>query len=206
MMIKRWRNAVARPLVIAILALLTGLLYQPVLHAEDPFIGEVMCGGWNFCPNGWAECNGQLVPIAEYDALFSLIGTTYGGDGQYTFALPDIQGRTMVYQGQGTGLSNRVLGETGGVETVTLTTNQMPSHAHGVAVHSGAEKAASPTGKIPGVTATAAPVYNSAATSGKTLAFGALAPTGGSQPHNNLQPYLVVKCCIALNGIYPSQY
>lgn len=205
MMIKRCQSALKRSLVIAILALLSGLLHQPVLHAEDPFIGEVMCGGWNFCPDGWLECNGQQVIIAEYDALFSLIGTTYGGDGQYTFALPNIQGRTMVHQGQGTGLSNRVLGETGGAETVTLTTNQLPSHTHGVAVHSGAERSASPTGKIPGTTTAATPVYNSTATSGKTLQSNALSQAGGSQPHNNLQPYLVMKCCISWAGIYPSQ-
>ena len=204
-MIKRWRNAVAQPVAIAALVLLTGLLHVPNLHADQPFVGEVMCGGWNFCTQGWAECNGQQVSIAEYETLFQLIGTTYGGDGQETFALPNIQGRTIVHQGQGAGLSNRVLGETAGAETVTLTTNQMPSHPHGVAAHSGAEKAASPTGKIPGVTATVAPTYNSAATSSKTLPVGALAPTGGSQPHNNLQPYLVMKCCISLYGIFPTQ-
>lgn len=204
MMIKRWRNAVARPVVIAVLALLIGLLHQPDLHAEDPFIGEVMCGGWNFCPDGWLDCNGQQLPIAEYEPLFSLIGTTYGGDGQYTFALPNIQGRTMVHQGTGSGLTTRTLGQTGGAETVTLTTNQLPSHTHGLSAHSGAEKSASPTGKIPGVTATAAPTYNSTATSGKTLPVGALSPIGGSQPHNNLQPYLVMKCCIAVQGIFPS--
>ncbi|SKA02955.1 Microcystin-dependent protein [Trichlorobacter thiogenes] len=205
MMIKRWQNAVARPVAIAALVLLTGLLPVPNLHAEDPFIGEVMCGGWSFCPNGWLECNGQQLPIAEYDALFSLIGTTYGGDGQYTFALPNIQGRTMVHQGTGSGLTTRTLGQTGGAETVTLTTNQLPSHTHGLSVHSGAEKSASPTGKIPGTTTAATPVYNSTATSAKTLPSNALSQAGGSQPHNNLQPYLVMKCCISWAGIYPSQ-
>lgn len=205
-MIRRWRNAVSRPFVIAVFALLTGLLHQPDLHAEDPFIGEVMCGGWSYCPAYWAECNGQLVAISEYEALFQLIGTTYGGDGQVNFALPNIQGRTMLHQGQGPGLSNRVLSETGGTETVTLTTNQMPSHTHGVAGHSGAEKSASPTGKIPGTTAATAPVYTGTATSAKTLPSNALSSTGGSQPHNNLQPYLVMKCCIAVQGIFPSQY
>lgn len=203
-MIRRWRNAVARSVIIAVLALLTGLLHQPDLHAEDPFIGEVMCGGWNFCPDGWLDCNGQLISIAENTALYSLIGTTYGGDGQYTFALPNIQGRTMVHQGTGSGLTTRTLGQTGGAETVTLTTNQLPSHSHSVVAHSGAEKSASPTGKIPGTTAAATPVYSST-TPNSTLASGVVGTAGSSHPHNNLQPYLVMKCCIALQGIFPSQ-
>lgn len=172
--------------------------------ASSPFIGEISCGGWNFCPSGWAECAGQLFPIAENEALFALIGTTYGGDGQSTFALPNIQGRTMVHQGQGPGLSNRQLGETGGVETVTLTTSQMPVHNHALVAHTGTEKSASPTNRIAGPASAAAPVYTSTAAN-TTLAAGAVGTSGGSQPHNNLQPYLASKCCIALFGIFPSQ-
>jgi len=171
-----------------------------------PYVGEIRMFAGNFAPVGWLFCQGQQLSISENEVLFQLIGTTYGGDGQVNFALPNIQGRTMLHQGQGPGLSSRVLSETGGTETVTLTTNQMPSHTHGVAGHSGAEKSASPTGKIPGTTAATAPVYTGTATSAKTLPSNALSSTGGSQPHNNLQPYLVMKCCIAVQGIFPSQY
>jgi microcystin-dependent protein len=184
-----------------------GTLCQPVPARADagmPFIGEISCGGWNFCPAGWADCNGALVQIFDYEALFNLIGTTYGGDGQTTLALPNIQGRTMVHQGQGPGMSNRVIGETGGVEIVTLTPGQMPTHAHTVVAHTGSEKSASPTNKIPGNTPAAAATYTTVAAH-TTLAAGAVGTSGASQPHNNLQPYLAVKCCISLFGIFPSQ-
>lgn len=171
--------------------------------AGTPFVGEITCGGWNFCPNGWMECSGQLLPIASYPTLFSLIGITYGGNGQTDFALPNIQGRTMIHQGQGSGLTNRTMGETSGTETVTLTTSQIPSHNHQLAAHAGAEKSASPVNRIPGTTSATAPVYTSSGPN-TTFGAGAVASTGGSQPHNNLQPYLAVKCCIALIGIFPS--
>ena len=175
------------------------------VHADAslPFIGEISCGGWNFCPRNWADCNGALVPIVENEALFNLIGTIYGGDGQTTFALPNITGRTMVHQGQGPALTNRVIGESGGAETVTLTTLQMPVHNHPVAANTGSEKSASPTNKIAG-NATAS-VYATATADSIALAAGTVGTSGGSQPHNNLQPYLASKCCIALFGVFPSQ-
>ncbi|MBK9442731.1 MAG: phage tail protein [Comamonadaceae bacterium] len=173
------------------------------MHAQ--FIGEIICGGWNFCPTDWADCNGQLIPIGQYDALFALIGTTYGGDGQQTFALPNIQGRTMVHAGTGPGLSSRVLGEMGGTETVTLTTNQLPAHSHTLAAHTGNERSASPTGRIPGIAPAAAPVYAATGNGIAVLSPSTVSASGGSQPHNNLQPYLAMKCCISLNGIFPSR-
>lgn len=179
--------------------------HTDLAHAGmDPFIGEVSCNGYNFCPRNYAECNGQLIPIAQNTALFSLLGTTYGGNGTTNFALPDLRGRTVLGQGQGAGLTSRVMGEVGGSEAVTLTAQQMPQHRHGVSANSGSEKSASPTAGIPGVTATGAPVYSSASPD-TSMAAGALGNSGGSQPHNNLQPYLAVKCCIAVNGIFPSR-
>ena len=188
------------------LAVGSGILFLPNAaraDASSPFIGEISCGGWNFCPLNWEDCAGQLLPIVQYEALFNLIGTTYGGDGQTTFALPNIAGRTMVHQGQGTNLSNYTIGQTGGTETVTLTTAQIPAHNHTVVSHTGSEKSASPTSKIPG-NATS-PVYAPSTTDSIPLAAGTVGTTGGSQPHNNLQPYLTIKCCISLFGIFPSQ-
>jgi microcystin-dependent protein len=181
-----------------------GLPFAAHADGSQPFIGEISCGGWNFCPKNWAECNGQLLPILQNEALFALIGTTYGGDGQTTFALPNITGRTMVHQGQGPGLSNRQMGEAGGVETVTLATSQMPVHNHSLVAHTGSEKSASPSNRVAGPVSVSAPVYTSTAAN-TTLAAGAVGTTGGSQPHNNLQPYLASKCCIAIFGIFPSQ-
>ena len=170
----------------------------------QPYVGEMRMFAGNFAPAGWMFCAGQLLPISENETLFNLIGTTYGGDGQTTFALPNIQGRTMIHQGQGTGLTSRNMGETGGAETVTLTTSQIPSHNHQIAAHTGAERSASPVNSIPGIAPATAPVYTSSA-SNASLGAGALGASGGSQPHNNLQPYLAVKCCISLFGIFPSQ-
>lgn len=181
-----------------------GALGLPLPAHATPFIGEVVCGGWNFCPNGWGECDGRVVPIAQNDTLFFLIGTTYGGDGETTFALPNIQGRTMVGSGQGPGLTPRLSGQQGGLETVTLNTNQIPMHNHILAANDGAEKAASPVGKILGVSPASAKSYSSQSTNVQ-LRPNALSFVGGSQSHTNLQPYLAVKCCIALEGIFPSQ-
>jgi microcystin-dependent protein len=196
-----------------VLVLLTGLTWGGAglclpqsAHAGpyDQFLGEITCGGWNFCPNGWMECSGQLLSISQNSALFSLIGITYGGNGQTTFALPNIQGRTMIHQGQGSGLSNRTMGETGGAETVTLATANIPAHNHQVAAHSGSDKSASPVNRIPGTATANAPIYTSSAPD-TSLGAGAVASAGGSAPHNNRQPYLAVKCCIAVTGIFPSR-
>lgn len=164
-------------------------------HAQ-PMIGETRTFGFSFCPLGWGAADGSLLPISGNEALFALIGTTYGGDGQTTFALPDLRSRTIVHQGQGPGLSNYVIGQMAGAETVTLLTTQMPSHAHGV-----------PAGGTP------ASISVPTASSGPLATVrGAGTPTqvqttsaGGSQPHQNRQPYLAMRTCIALEGIFPSR-
>jgi len=166
-----------------------------------PFIGEIRMFGGNFAPAGWAFCAGQLMPISENDALFNLIGTTYGGDGQVTFALPDLQGRLPMHMGQGSGLSNRTLAETGGVETVTLTTNQIPIHSHAPLAVAGSGNQATPQNGVWAGAATS--IYT---TNPPSLAMNATLGgiTGGSQPHDNMMPYLTISFIISLFGVYPS--
>lgn len=169
----------------------------------QPYVGEIRMFAGNFNPAGWMFCEGQLLPISENETLFQLIGTTYGGDGQSTFALPDLRGRLPIHQGQGTGLpSNRTLAETGGVESVTLTVQTIPAHTHPLLA----------SGDVAGVPN---PGQNVIARSGQVNAFLNASPsvamspqfvgsTGGSQPHNNFQPYLCVNFIISLFGIFPS--
>jgi microcystin-dependent protein len=168
----------------------------------EPFLGEIRMFGGNFAPLGWAFCSGQLLPISEFDALFNLIGTTYGGDGQTTFALPNLQGRFAVHQGSN-GSSNRIIGEIDGTETITLNASQMPGHAH-TAVGSGSGNLGSPANAFwstdPGGNTAA---YNE--TGGGAMSGSALLPAGGGQPHDNRKPYLGVSFIIALEGIFPSQ-
>lgn len=161
----------------------------------QPYVGEIRMFAGNFAPVGWAFCNGQLLPISENETLFQLIGTTYGGDGQSTFALPDLSGRLPLHQGGG-----YVLAETGGQETVTLTVNQMPAHSH-AAQASGA--AGTQTGPGGGLWAASGLNQFAAGTGTNNMANG-LGNTGGSQPHDNLMPYLVVSFIISLFGIFPS--
>ena len=167
----------------------------------DPFIAEIRIFPSNFAPQGWAFCNGQLLPIAQNTALFSLLGTTYGGDGHTVFALPDLRDRFPMHPGQGPGLSLRDLGETGGSATVTPAATQMPTHTHAPAGSSLAAETATPSATVLPA-ATAAPVYGPL-TDPVSLAAEALAPAGGGQPHENRQPYLALNFCIALQGIYP---
>lgn len=157
-----------------------------------PFIGQITLFAGNFAPRGWAFCQGQLLSIAQNTALFSILGTTYGGDGQTTFALPDLRGRVPLQQGQGPGLQSYVLGQKAGTETVTLTVNEMPAHNHSITV-----TAVPPGGTIPAVDGQLTPT--------PLNAFEASGMTGGSQPHNNLQPYLALNYIIALQGIFPSR-
>lgn len=168
----------------------------------DPFVAEIRIFPFNFAPKGWAWCNGQLLPLSQNTALFSLLGTTYGGNGQSTFALPDLQGRAPMHRGQGPGLSLHDLGETGGSETVTLLESEMPSHAH--ALRANVIDVAD--------TNVPSPAASFALSSGGTLyqptanvqlAPAALAPAGGSLPHNNLMPYLTYYFNIALQGVFP---
>lgn len=172
--------------------------------SDSPFVGEIALYPYNFAPYGWLECNGQLLPISEYETLFVLIGTTYGGDGQSTFALPDLQGRVVVHQGTGSGLSSKSLGETGGSEEVTLSSTQIPSHSHSVSVYSGAGNSDSPNNTVIASDRDGTKHFSSAVpdVSEKT---SSIVNTGGSQPHNNMAPYLGLRYCISVFGIFPSQ-
>ncbi|HEX8501246.1 MAG TPA: tail fiber protein [Pyrinomonadaceae bacterium] len=164
----------------------------------EPYIGEIRMFGGNFAPAGWAFCDGQLIPISENDALFNLIGTTYGGDGQETFALPNLQSRVPMHAGTGGGITY-TLGESGGVEEVTLTVNQIPLHTH---QPFGSNSGASQT--TPGGAVFAQSISNLyAEVSPINLSPQAISPVGGSQPHTNLQPYLCINFIISLFGIYP---
>lgn len=168
---------------------------------STPFLGQIAIFGFDFPPKFWALCNGQLLPIAQNQALFSLLGTTYGGDGISTFALPNLQGRMPVHWGQGPGLSNYNLGQQGGSTAVTLVAANLPAHSHTVTASSNAPTQGSPTG---GAWATAANIPY-ASTANAAMAPGALANVGGSQPHNNVAPSLVLNYSIALAGIFPSR-
>lgn len=169
----------------------------------EPFLGEIQIFAGNFAPVGWAFCNGQVLPISQNTALFSLLGTTYGGNGQSTFALPDLRGCVPIQPGQGPGLSMRMLGERGGVERVTLGTSQMPSHAHTLGASAGNGTSDAAAGNVAARSPAAIPQY--AAASDANLSITAIGSAGGSQPHNNMQPYLALSFIIALQGVYPQR-
>ncbi len=169
----------------------------------EPYVGEIRMFGGNFAPAGWALCDGQIISIAENDVLFTLIGTTYGGDGEETFALPNLQSRIPIHAGQGGGISqNYVLGEMGGVESVTLTTQQIPAHTHPAMGTTNAATTRDPVGAAPGQSVPQA--YTNRMTP-VTASPQAITPAGGSQPHENIQPYLCINFIIALYGIFPQQ-
>ncbi len=175
---------------------------------STPFIGQIMLFAGNFAPRGWALCNGQLLSISQNTALFSILGTTYGGDGVNNFALPDLRGRAPIGFGQGTGLSNYDLGQVTGTESVTLNTAQMPSHGHNLGAQNSPGTTNSPTGGFlaQGVEArTAVNNYTASTTSPATLNQASVQPTGGSQPHTNIQPVLAMNYIIAIEGVYPSR-
>lgn len=167
---------------------------------SEPFLGEIRLFPYTFAPRGWAFCAGQIMSIAQNTALFSLLGVTYGGNGQTTFGLPDLRGRVAVSSGQGPGLSNYTLGQVAGTETVTLTTNEMPMHNHLVNASSQASSASRPSGAVP----SGGGAYTGAS-DGTVMNPSMIGVAGGSQPHENLQPYLTLNYCIALEGIYPSR-
>ena len=164
----------------------------------QPYVGEIRMFAGNFAPAGWMFCEGQTLPISENESLFQLIGTTYGGDGQSTFALPDLRSRVPIHQG-----NNFILAETGGVEEVTLTVPQLPAHSHGLTATDTPGTQTSPAGNRLGQSRNVVPYINDAPNG--TFRAGAVGPTGGSQPHNNMQPYLCVNFIISLFGIFPSQ-
>jgi microcystin-dependent protein len=167
----------------------------------DPFVAEIRIFPFNFAPRGWAWCNGQLMPISQNTALFSLLGTTYGGDGKSTFALPDLQGRAPMHPGQGPGLSLHDLGEVGGTESVTLLESEMPLHNHMVGIAPEPGEVTSPSGNSIAVSQEGNVFV--AGTANKQMSASILPPAGGNMPHNNMQPFLTVYFCIALQGIYP---
>lgn len=168
----------------------------------DPFVAEIRIFPFNFAPRGWAFCDGQLLPLSQNTALFSLLGTTYGGNGQSNFALPNLQGRAPMQPGQGPGLSLHDLGENGGSETVTLLDSDIPAHSHGLMCNPAVANRTTPVGNAIG-RASGAAAYAPAATPTAQLAPEALPPAGGDQPHNNLQPYLTMSFNIALQGVFP---
>lgn len=165
----------------------------------QPYVGEIRMFAGNFAPAGWMFCEGQLLPISENETLFQLIGTTYGGDGESTFALPDLRGRIPIHQGNGF-----ILAETGGAEEITLTVNQIAAHSHPLLASNDSASAAGPAGNLVGSTNVNKKVYASAASPVTPMAPQSVSPTGGSQPHTNFQPYLCVDFIISLFGIFPS--
>jgi microcystin-dependent protein len=169
---------------------------------SQPYIGECRLVGFNFAPVGWSLCNGQALAISQYDALFTLIGTTYGGNGQTNFQVPNLQSRVPVHQGGG-----MVIGQVGGVETVTLNVQQIPGHTHGLMATNASATSAQVQGNVPATAAGSGnPVYNAISPApAAAMNPNAVTQTGGSQPHNNLQPYLALNWIIALFGIFPSQ-
>jgi microcystin-dependent protein len=167
----------------------------------DPFVAEIRIFPFNFAPKGWAWCDGQVMPISQNTALFSLLGTTYGGDGKSTFALPDVDGRAVMHPGQGPGLSLHDLGETGGSETVTLLESEIPAHSHAVDASQADGTERSPAAQR---LATGVAISQYQAPGPLTnMSPSAVAPAGGDQPHNNLQPYLTFYFNIALQGVFP---
>lgn len=174
---------------------------------SQPYIGEIRMFGFGRTPNGWQACDGSLLPISEYDALFALIGTTYGGDGQVTFAVPDLRGRLPIHQGQGPGLSNYVIGQRAGTETVTLIQTQMPAHTHTAVATTGAASSLTPGPTLlPG--AVSGDNFYVSTTAGATavpMSTQSTSLAGGNQPHENCMPTLTVQYCIATFGIFPSQ-
>lgn len=170
---------------------------------SDPFVAEIRTFPFNFAPTGWAMCNGQLLPISQNTALFSLLGTTYGGDGKSTFALPDLRGNMPLHPGQGPGLSLYDLGQTGGSDTVSLLESEIPFHAHQLQ-HDGAGTYAAPGSSDALGSSGTAQIYTTNSTS--VSAGPGLAAAGGSAPHNNRQPYLGLNFCIALQGVFPPRW
>ena len=172
---------------------------------SEPFLAEVRIVGFNFAPRGWAFCDGQILPINQNQSLYSLLGTTYGGDGRTSFALPDLRGRTPIHVGRSNGGAEHLLGQKSGEETHTIAANEMPQHQHTIHGTSSTADQIDPTGRFPAQTPT--PVANLYRTDGATtsLASTALLNVGGGQAHENMQPFLSLNFCIALQGLFPSR-
>ncbi|MEO6463341.1 MAG: tail fiber protein [Candidatus Eisenbacteria bacterium] len=171
--------------------------------SANPFVGEIMLVAGNYAPAGWMLCDGQLLSIAQNETLFFVIGTTYGGDGRNTFALPDLRGSLAVHTGQGPGLTARILGEKEGAESSTLGTPNLPAHTHAANARAGNGTSASPASLLPARDAAGA-LHHGGGGGDATLAPEAIAPLGGGQPHGNMQPTLALHFCISLYGVFPS--
>lgn len=168
----------------------------------DPFVAEIRIFSFNFAPKGWAFCNGQLLPLSQNTALFSLLGTTYGGNGKSNFALPDMQGNTPMHPGQGPGLSLHDLGEIGGSETVTLLESEIPSHNHSLQTAALNSQSTSPANNSLG-RGNPAKVYTNSTNQIQPMGVNTIGISGSSLPHNNMMPYLTLNFCIALQGVFP---
>jgi microcystin-dependent protein len=171
----------------------------------DPFIAEIRIFALKFAPKNWAWCDGQLLPISQNTALFSILGTTYGGNGQTTFALPDLRDRAALHPGQGPGLSSYVLGQVGGTEAVTLGISEMPFHTHSVMANTNPSNLAAPSPMRSFARSAPSNAYHAQTPNLTPFAQQAIMPTGLDTPHNNLQPYLTLYFCIALDGMFPSR-
>ncbi|MCZ6802210.1 MAG: tail fiber protein [Nitrospirae bacterium] len=186
------------------LFIIVGASPQTATAGTEPFIGEIMMTAASYCPVGWTDANGQLLAVPPNQALFSLLGTTFGGNGRTTFGLPDLRGRVAIHSGQGPGLTDRKQGNKGGMEQHTLTVNEMPKHTHNLMAAKNSATSRTPTGRV-----LATPRRNIYASSGSS-SITQMSPTsigtvGNGQPHNNMQPFLTIRYCIALQGIYPSR-
>ena len=171
---------------------------------SNPFLAEIRISTGNFAPKGWALCDGQLMPISQNTALFSLLGTTYGGDGKSNFALPNLQGSAPMHPGQGPGLSLHDLGESSGSDTVTLLESEIPSHSHSLMTFVGQATSQTPAPNVGLSRARGINAYSTVTNTGVvSMSDSVVAPAGGDQPHNNLMPYLTLNFCIALQGVYP---
>ena len=169
----------------------------------DPFVAEIRIFPFNFAPKGWAFCDGQILPLSQNTALFSLLGTTYGGDGRSNFALPNLQGSAPMHPGQGPGLSLHDLGETGGSDTVSLLESEIPAHSHDLKAQGGTGTKSTPANNSFARTSGATPYLPPAGAVLVPMSDQVISPTGGSLPHNNLMPYLTLSFCIALQGVFP---
>ena len=191
-------------LIVGLAVLSCSLATTARAQATEPFLGQIMWVGFNFCPNGWAPADGSLLAISQNTALFSLLGTTYGGNGTQNFALPNLLGRVMVGAGQGPGLQNYTLGQMAGEETHTLTIAEMPAHGHALSLFAGKGNQTTSGGNYLASSAAGDRTYTTAAPNSSAGA-GSVGIQGGNQPHNNMQPYLALTPCIALTGVFPSR-
>ena len=195
-----------RSLAAMLLSLITLLIPSQALSTTNslsPLLGEMKWVAFNFAPRDWARCDGQLLPIASYQALYSLLGTTYGGDGRVYFALPDMRGRAMVHEGAGQGISSKTLGEEGGTERETLTTNQLPSHQHGLSGTTARGNSVMPIDRSSANTGRGK--FYADNSDGTLMGDGAIMHTGQGQSHNNMMPSTTLNCIISLTGVYPSR-